>query len=787
MKLPSKNIQVETSEVGVDTSFGIGSLNIIFDILRNKLYSDVIGSVAREYSCNARDAHREIGKSHVPIEIHLPNTFDLNYKIKDNGPGISPNRMKDIFVNYAASTKRNDNIQGGFFGIGSKSAFSYTSQFSIITTTPSIFPTSHTNNTTIHTTRHYIAFIDQTEVGKIRLVREEVTTEPCGTEIIVAVEQKDCQAFINATLNATRFWDVKPILKGITPTPEYKEEPGQLLAEGSNWKVYSPTHYMNSDYNDSSKPIFDYNDSYAIVDGIPYKIDDHAIAQTKDGAFNDDLYNLLNYPLRLFFNIGELTLSASREQLQYDENTRRCIINRLTLIKNELANQFEVQLELQKTYTDAVVFVSEFFNNFRSFVDKTKYKYSEYNNSYNESSGLTWQNNKIYGSRIHLYDNFNDNLNGVSVIKFGLHASYKSSSPNYSLRMAKNNELEITKKSVIYYNDIDTNKISRSRIKYILENNKDITSIQLITSKKYGLNKDKFINGWKNLKADGSINQKNIAFDLNLLDVNLLSSIIIPKIKKIKPVKSINTYKAFQFDTLFYGRHINKINKYWKPIETIFDEKDCYYVVLTGKKVVNTGNLKDLSGDDLRLIVEYIDPKLKVIGVKEQYISKLNNNYKPLYDLFKKQIEKSIKNLSEDEINEIISANKYKDSNVFNHIDIIHDNYLFKYLLENHNNIQNKTNPLFKLLSFLNNCRSIYENNIDLIHVLKFIYNEDKIEKCMNNWADTKIKLENKIKSRYPLLRHLDVNDYYMTDKKYNVVIDYINLVDKALEKENIK
>lgn len=49
-------------------------------ILRSTLYSDKIAAVVREYSANAWDAHREVGKADVPIQVTLPTAESLLFE-----------------------------------------------------------------------------------------------------------------------------------------------------------------------------------------------------------------------------------------------------------------------------------------------------------------------------------------------------------------------------------------------------------------------------------------------------------------------------------------------------------------------------------------------------------------------------------------------------------------------------------------------------------------------------------------------------------------------------------
>ena len=119
--------ELEGSLFSIDTSN-----HFIFDLLRSKIYENPIKAICREVSCNARDANRSVGKGDVPIEITVPSYNNLSLIIKDCGPGISPYLIENIFIKYAASTKRDDNTQTGGFGLGAKTPFAYTDSFTIV-------------------------------------------------------------------------------------------------------------------------------------------------------------------------------------------------------------------------------------------------------------------------------------------------------------------------------------------------------------------------------------------------------------------------------------------------------------------------------------------------------------------------------------------------------------------------------------------------------------------------------------------------------------------------------
>ena len=72
---------VETSEGMEEQFFSIQDTGMIFNILRNKMYSNPIMAICREISCNARDAHREIGSFDRPCQITLPNALKKNWYV----------------------------------------------------------------------------------------------------------------------------------------------------------------------------------------------------------------------------------------------------------------------------------------------------------------------------------------------------------------------------------------------------------------------------------------------------------------------------------------------------------------------------------------------------------------------------------------------------------------------------------------------------------------------------------------------------------------------------------
>lgn len=199
MKIVSKDANVDVEGVTEELTFGAENLGFIFEILRSKLYSDPIKAICREVTCNARDAHREAGKADKPIEIIFPSAISPELRIIDYGPGISPDRMANVFLQYGASTKRDSNTQTGGFGLGAKTPFAYSDQFSIKTTVDGF-------------AYMYTAYIDESRVGKIALLSKTTSTKSNGTEIIISIKPSDFESVKKEILTATYWWTPRPII-----------------------------------------------------------------------------------------------------------------------------------------------------------------------------------------------------------------------------------------------------------------------------------------------------------------------------------------------------------------------------------------------------------------------------------------------------------------------------------------------------------------------------------------------------------------------------------------------
>jgi hypothetical protein len=302
---------VETNSNGQSMDFTIGDVGVAISILRSKLYSKPIQTLVQEYLCNARDAARELQTAKTgtekPILISIPTDRSKVFKVRDFGPGISPDRMADVFVKYCNSTKRNSNAQTGGFGIGAKSAFAYTDNFTVV---------SYVDGTA----RHYVAHLGKNNQGSLDLIDTKKTTEPNGTEIQIAVSGDDLEEFERAIYRATFFWKVRPVFKNREETdlPAWYVAP-QPLAESDSASVYA---------SDDLPAVFSGDDDaeggyLLVIDGIPY-IASGAMRELKQSA--KLLESLASgVVIAHHLNTGDLEIAASREALTDTKDNFRVV------------------------------------------------------------------------------------------------------------------------------------------------------------------------------------------------------------------------------------------------------------------------------------------------------------------------------------------------------------------------------------------------------------------------------------------------------------------------------
>ena len=320
---------VSTIGNAVEASYTIEDSAKIFSILRSNIYSDKILAVIREYSTNGWDGHILAGTPDRKLLITLPTTLSPIFKVRDFGVGLSEESVMHIYTSYGTSTKDSSNDFNGTFGLGSKSAFAYGNTFGI---------TSYFNG--VKTL--YTAYLDETNIGKIRKEYSEPTSEENGVEIEIAVKTADIRQF-NET--ASMFY------RHFTPSPDFVGGDGTVVSAIADFHNL-PVLFSGDIFTITAQPqpYWRRQPSVVRMGNVAYPINLDAL------AWVDDRKDILNRGhVIIDIPIGSVSITASREALEYDKRTKDFVIGRICHIHNEILRQTQEQVDSLPTFWEAAV------------------------------------------------------------------------------------------------------------------------------------------------------------------------------------------------------------------------------------------------------------------------------------------------------------------------------------------------------------------------------------------------------------------------------------------------
>ena len=337
MKLDINTTKVQGAGFEAVSDFRVAMNAKAFKVLSDQLYKDKIGSIVRELSCNAFDSHIAAGCPEVPFEIHLPDAFEPYFSIRDFGTGISHEDIIRIYTTYFESTKDDANDEVGAFGLGSKTPFSYTDSFTVISI-----------NNGIKTM--YNAHMSEGLPKMVQYGESEPTDEPDGLEVNVSVETVDYKAFADAVKRQLKFFEVKPKVSNATlEWDNYEpilEVPGFKYLKITNAPTYGGKYSPSAGLFVKQGPI-----------GYPVDFDIIEQYLNSNGKRGDKFYNYLKGIDRGYTNcimidmpIGTVEVTASREGISYTDVTIRNILSKMTTIGSAIAS--DVERSLDKAYND---------------------------------------------------------------------------------------------------------------------------------------------------------------------------------------------------------------------------------------------------------------------------------------------------------------------------------------------------------------------------------------------------------------------------------------------------
>lgn len=570
MKLHNEAAPVETFGVTESSSFSIAMNAKAFRVLSDSLYENKIGSIVREISCNAYDAHIMAGKKDVPFEIHLPNAFEPWFSVQDYGVGLSPEAIKTVFTVYFSSTKDQSNDAIGAFGLGAKTPFAYTDQFTVTSVVDG-------------TKRIYSAYISGSGVPDIALMDETTTDEQNGVEIRMSVKREDYNRFASEVIEQLQYFKVKPILKNSNTS--FREEIRNPSYISDNCVVYPNGRYSN----------------YVAIQGnVGYTLNVNtlenstaALPYKKSISFLNTLHN---HDVHLIFPIGSIGVTASREGVEYDdktvtnicksiENLEKDYLKQLKDRISEIPTDWEKITELQKDtfnmqFVSEFKFAPEFKNNRGIFLDITGVTHKKVTEQVDVMiSGVLQKKDVVRSVAVATVNSINANLY------------------NNRRNRAVVHNMQISEKEKIVIIGRDKHILAERKLQYFFNNNKQYTVPYEVRSED-GTDVKVIIN---KLKALMGVDVK----------VVMLSEIVLPEEAK-KPVIRNGITQYYTVNNV----HEHSIRK-WNPVRDIdLDDvtEELYYLTHDGAYV----NSDELSQAVVCMENLGIDARKKLIAISSK-------------------------------------------------------------------------------------------------------------------------------------------------------------------------
>lgn len=183
-------------------------------------YTDPVEAVIREICTNGIDAHTVVGQS-APVILAVPTTASPTFSVIDRGVGMSRYELAEHFADYGNSLKAGERITTGRFGIGAKSPYAVTNQFTVTTTQDG-------------TTAVALFTIGPDGLPAHRVISETFTDDPSGTTVSIPVEPDKVHLWRNK---------ITTVLQYITPGLVQLTAPGAVSGT-------VPTGYLSPQQQD---------------------------------------------------------------------------------------------------------------------------------------------------------------------------------------------------------------------------------------------------------------------------------------------------------------------------------------------------------------------------------------------------------------------------------------------------------------------------------------------------------------------------------------------------------
>jgi len=562
-----------------------------FMILSANLYSNPCGSMIRELSTNAYDAHVMVGKKEQPFVLTLPNSMEPTFKIRDFGPGMSHTQIMSVYTTFFESTKTDSNDMVGCLGLGSKSPFAVADSFTV---------TSYYNGTkTI-----YASFLNDARIPSIAKFVELPTDEENGLEIEVAIKEENFKTFSKEVNNQLKYFKVKPIIRGNSDFKWDVEE--EYMYEGTGWKMVRG------------------GSGARVIQGqIQYPINTRDMGQVFVNA-SETVKELLARPILFEVEIGAVNIAPSREALAYDERTSKNLVEAAEKIIVELPGKLISAIENCETEYEARIKYHELINDLNrgGYYNRTNYySHGALATTIADSGKILWNGKDVSSCSIELDES---DINHAT--KYNL---------NYRNRFLKHNQCTYSRDVGCSKWEFQATNLKDTIWVYSTPENKSVES----RSKQYLLTKGRDVDMYI---VNTNLSLKDIAAKFGLEPKHFISATDLPKITRTK--SNTSTGKKLLSVTIFNKGNLHtKAGNWIKTDVEDLTKLEGYYVELFRFDAI------DKNGNVVCNITPYISGavKLGIIGESDVIygmgttIKRKKHNLVNLLD----HIENKIKNI----------------------------------------------------------------------------------------------------------------------------------------------
>ena len=315
----NKEVYIEQDTVGtfkeITSSIRAEDLGMALDAVSKNLYSNPIGSFVRELVSNGVDANR-VNNSAELVKVNIYKEGNTWYfQVKDEGKGMTPEHFTNVYMRWFNSDKRDNNEDIGGWGIGSKSPLSYKETYELTTVADGY--------------EYEYIIVRQSPAPTATLLIERPTNKKSGTTVRIEIDEKD-------------LWKLH-------------DECRKQLIYFNNVYVINEAYYYENDFQIIEADLFKVR-----TDSFPFGNEMHIVLGQVAYPINWNFLGIspIYIPVGLKFNIGELPVTLSREEINYSDDTvKEALLNKIETVYDDLYERYSNQHK----YTDLFDYMNFYY------------------------------------------------------------------------------------------------------------------------------------------------------------------------------------------------------------------------------------------------------------------------------------------------------------------------------------------------------------------------------------------------------------------------------------------